>query len=154
MSKSLTWSFSNSLCVFNYGILLKLKTIFEVLSLQTTAQIYSMSTETGKLQENIHFINNVKSHFPHLRTIMREIYQMHSDCKLLLDIDDSLASGNVDKLMELGKQPTVEGAFVERIPDSEIVKDEIIKSNKVAFKLFSKKSVNIPKLDCMSCNKL
>ncbi|CAG4957554.1 unnamed protein product [Parnassius apollo] len=79
MSKSLTWSCSDSLCVLNDGILLKLKNIFEVLNLQTTPQIYSMSVETGKLQENINFINNVKSHFPHLRTIIREIYQIHSD---------------------------------------------------------------------------
>ncbi|CAK1589168.1 unnamed protein product [Parnassius mnemosyne] len=154
MSKSLTWSCSDSLCVLNDGILLKLKNIFEVLSLQTTSQIYSMSVETGKLQENVNFINNVKSHFPHLRTIIREIYQIHSDCKLLLDIDNSLATGNVDKLMELEKQPTVGSAVVERTPDNEIVEDEIIKSNKVAFKLFSKKSVDTPKLDCMSCNKL
>lgn len=116
-----------------------MKNISEVLSLQTTAQIYPMSVETGKLQENINFINNVKLHFPHLRTIIREIYQIHSGCKLLLDIDDSLVSGNVNKLMELGKQPTIGSAVVERTPDSEIVEDEIIKSIKVAFKLFSKK---------------
>ncbi|CAG4941381.1 unnamed protein product [Parnassius apollo] len=131
MSKSLTWSCSDSLCVLNDGIVLKLNYL--------NLKIYSMSVETGKLQENINFINNVKSHFPHLRTIIREIYQIHSDCKLLLDIDDSWASGNVDKLMELGKQPTVGSAIVGRTPDSEIVEDEIIKSNKVAFKLFSKK---------------
>ncbi|CAG5034253.1 unnamed protein product [Parnassius apollo] len=124
MSKILTWSCLDSLRVLNDGILLKLKNIFEILSLQTTPQIYSMSAETGKLQENINFINNVKLHFPHLRTIIREIYQIHSDCKLLLDIVDSLASGNVDKLLELGKQPTVGSAVVGRTPDSEIVEDE------------------------------
>lgn len=103
MSKGLVWPCCGLLCALDENVIIKLKGIFENIESKTLHQLYSL-VEPGQLSTFIAYVNTVKSHFPRQRKIVREMYQVQSDCKLLKDIDESLENVDVDKLREYGKQ--------------------------------------------------
>lgn len=151
--KSLVWSCNDAICVLDEQLLLKLKNIFEEFNCKSPAEMYPLYLN-NRLKANISYINNVKSHSPRLRTLIREMYQLQSDCDTLKKIDSALKTVNVDKIKELGENHVPGSVAVESLEHQEIIEDSIIKEFKDGFKLLSKKSLDTPKLECMSCNKL
>lgn len=149
---SLVWS-CNELCALDENVIIRLTNIFESLVNKSAAQYYTL-TEKGKIFEYLNYINTIKAHFPRLRTISREIYQVQSIFNILKDIDKSLEKSDVEKIKEHGKHQKVGIMVVESKESQEIAEDEIIDKHKAAFKSLKLKCLETPKLECMSCTKL
>lgn len=88
----------------------------------------------------ITYVNTSKSHFLPIRTIVRELYELQSDCKLSKDLDEPLKNADVKKIRNYEKQQAVLSVIMEREESSERVEMLIYKS---AFKSLCKITVQI-----------
>ncbi|CAH0729732.1 unnamed protein product, partial [Brenthis ino] len=147
--KGLVWS-CNDLCTLDENVIVQLRTIFENLANKTAVQYYAL-IEQEKLIEFLININTFKPHFPRLRTISREMYQIQSISNLLKDIDASLEKSDVEKIKKYGKQQNIGSIAMENEESHEILEDEVIDKHKAAFKSLKLKCLDTPKTECMSC---
>lgn len=141
------------MCALEENVIVNLQEIFENFANKTVFQYHAFILQ-DKFVKCLQYIYNLKSHFPFLRTIVREMYKVKSIFNLLRDIDESLENTDVDKIIEYGEHDKSGNIVMENEPSFEILEDEIIDKHKTAFKSLKLKCLDTPKLECISCIKI
>ncbi|XP_066599998.1 uncharacterized protein [Prorops nasuta] len=108
-----------------------------------------------KIVMNFEAVQILSSHFPEIRYIKRLLYDLMALDAKLNNLDKALNESDVNLLPEISKE-TQENAAAHREKFTEInLNEDDIKSQYfLAFKAFTKRSIDIPKWPCISCEKL
>lgn len=151
-----SWSCNPKQCLLDESILKSLLDVFKYLNSKSAIKVFNLiSNESQEFINKIKILCNIKTHFPKIRTIVRELYQLICYCKSINAIDCDLNSVNVDKLCELGVPFDIKNAHCElNMHESELNEDLIIEKYKCAFNSLKKRCNDIPINHCICCQRL
>lgn len=153
---NVSWCCDSKLCLLDETVLQNLVEVFKYFISKSPIDVfYLISNQNQEHLSKIKILNNIKTHFPKIRTIVRKLYQFTLYCKNINSIDCDLNSVNVHKLCELGVPFNVNNVYCEvNISESEINEDLIIEKFKFAYSDLKKKCDDVPIQHCVSCHRL
>ena len=94
-------------------------------------------------------------HFPKVRNIRRLLYQLYSFYKKMLELDEALTSGEVDKLKQIITSVQEKAdMYKHQQTDTILSDDDIISKYHNAFIALKKRSLDTPRYICVSCERL
>ncbi|XP_066600006.1 putative autophagy-related protein 11 [Prorops nasuta] len=97
----------------------------------------------------------LSSHFPEVRYIKRLLYDLIALDANLNNLDKALNENDVNVLQEISKEAQENAAaHKEKFTEMNLNEDDIKSQYFLAFKAFTKRSIDIPKWPCISCEKL
>ncbi|KAI5733727.1 hypothetical protein M8J76_015236 [Diaphorina citri] len=153
------WPCEPPACNLTHATVDQVLKAFRYLSDLSHAKFYSSVLNTDKtFHKHFGSLTCNKHHSPSLRTITRQVYALISVSKQLHNIDTALKQSDVGKLKELGnthnsKLVSIDMDFSDGENDV-VTEDDIIEKYHTAFSVLSKRSLDTPKNECMSCRRL
>jgi len=155
-NNNVSWSCNPKQCLLDESILQNLLDVFKYLKSKSAIDVFNLiSNQCPEFLNKIKILYNIKTHFPKIRTIVRELYQLKCYCKNINLIDCDLNSFNVNKLYELGVPFNIKNAHCEvNMHEREMNEDLIIEKYKGAYNSFKKRCNDLPIHHCISCHRL
>jgi len=155
-NNNVSWSCNPEQCLLDESILQNILNVFKYLNSKSAIDVFNLiSNQCQEFLYKIKIFYKIKSHFPKIRTIVRELYQLICYCKNINLIDCDLNSVNVNKLCELGVPFNNKNAQCEvNMRESEMNEDLIIEKYKGAYNSLKKRCDDLPVHHCISCHRL
>ncbi|KAI5726766.1 hypothetical protein M8J76_008082 [Diaphorina citri] len=151
------WPCNPEVCRLEDSVLQKLLAAFSYfLQLTPTKLFSSLLGKDASYMLHFKFLIGLKHHSPSLRTITRQLYGLNSVSRKIKLIDISLDNADLDKLKELGDPQNVKIVSFE-VDESDTAvggEDDIVDKFRSAFNVLSKRSLDTPKNECISCRRL
>jgi hypothetical protein len=106
-------------------------------------------------ESNLLFLRSVAPHFPEVRNVVKTLYALRRCNKELRNLDFAIKRHDVVTLSAMaGEAESNANAFFHESCQNELSEVAIMATYKNAFKAFTKSSLDTPKYDCISCEKL
>ncbi|XP_044742220.1 uncharacterized protein LOC123303484 [Chrysoperla carnea] len=153
---------NSNICLLTENKFKILKSRFMDMSNWCSKTILNFISENEEsFDNNIVFFNSLKAHFPKMRTLVRQLYQMKANYKKIREIDSALDIVDEDKLLVFGNPENFQinkqvclVDFDDITSDMNLPEDEIFKKYNNSFSDMTKKCLDTPKNECISCQKL
>jgi|GEM_PF-3635344 len=100
-------------------------------------------------------IEILSPHFPKIRLIKRQFYNIHNLDQKLRDLDEALNSKDIEKLLQISDQAQSHAqAFSSNCAEIDLNENNIRSKFTFAFRAYTKRVIDPPLIACISCEKL